>query len=306
MSDNKSYKSAKTSSKKSQLSLDNVIDNQERYKDVMEAINIIEKCEKICFLNNPEEIEDKSQKIKARINSKSSSLNVGGTYDEESQKYSNIIDETEKVSITKENNSANLNTGNKIVDDKYDRKTKSYEDEKDDENNQVKNLKDRLQNNKTDESKTIKFFIDKLEMGKYTFHDKIFEETVTNLLKLKYNLKTFRAFPLINIAKSKETVNYFPQINYFKIIIKTIYDESKEYLFFYDRQFFPIRYNNGDLEFFLLLEKDSEGNLNKLSLFLQNFNYVIYRKMIKSGQKLYYPLIKQLNECNYLEQKKEL
>ena len=166
-------------------------------------------------------------------------------------------------------------------------------------NNDIKNLKAKLLNAKNDEDNLVYFFkkIDGLLSNrKYQNNDKIFEEKVTELFAKKYDLTKFNSFPFINYTKSREETDYTTLIDFFKINIDD-FNKRKEYLFFKDRGYFPITYNN----LFLLFEKDSKGFPNNLTIFSHNYKYITQYNFEKFGQKYILPIFKSQLTEEFLE-----
>ena len=162
-------------------------------------------------------------------------------------------------------------------------------------NKDIKNLKDQLLNVKNDENNLIDF-INKIEglllSRQYQFNDKIFEKTVTELFYRKYNLTKFNAFKFINFVKTKEDIDFTSQIDYFKIKIEDSNGE-KEYIFFKDRDYYPISYK----PYFFLFEKNSQGILNKISIFSHNYKYLSQYIIERFGQNYIFPIYNdQLSE----------
>ena len=179
------------------------------------------------------------------------------------------------------------------------------QDNEEEQNNDINELKNQLLNVKRDEDNLINFnqkIEELLPPRKPEPNDETFEKTVSDLFYRKYNLTKFNAFKFINLVKSKEDSDFTAQIDYFRIMIEDL-KGNKDYCFFKDRDYFPIYYEN----ILLLFEKDSQGIPNKVSIFSHNFKYLTQFRIEKYGQNYIFPIYKvQLSEeFVELETKKE-
>ena len=74
-------------------------------------------------------------------------------------------------------------------------------------------------------------------------------------------------------------------------------NKSKEYLFFKDRDYFPVSYKN----MFLLFEKHNESYPNQLSIFCNNLKYLVQYDIKKVGQNYIFPIFKSQLSEGFLE-----
>ena len=204
---------------------------------------------------------------------------------------------TKKSLVNKEEENAKKEEDNNKNITNNDDKSKKI-----DENKRIKELKDKLMNVNNDEENIYNFINhidDILSSRKYEFNDKIFEETVTNMFIEKYELTQFNAFRWFNFGKSKDKGDFMSIINFNKITIED--EEKKEYIFFNDREYFPIQYK----DMLFLFEKNKEGVLNIITIFYHDFKYESQDIISKVGQIYQYPIFKKQIDVEFLEKEQE-
>jgi len=242
-------------------------------------------------------------------NKKSSNLSASEKRNDNINKKNKNLSQTSKSKITVDNLVDNKDRYEEVMEgirkfeDKLDNKGNTNEeipifinqDNFEEQNNDINELKNQLVNVKNDE-KNIIDFTNKIEgllsSRQYEFNDKIFEKTVTELFYRKYNLTKFNAFKFINLIKSKDDNDFTAQVDYFRIMINDS-NENKEYVFFKDRDYYPIYYKN----IFFLFEKNSQGIPDKIAIYSNNFKYLTQFRIEKFGQNYIFPIYKaQLSE----------
>lgn len=304
-----SINSSKKSKIKSQsgaserINADNYISNVIRYKDVMRTVNELR--------NNL----SSGEKEISFVSSQNEGKQKNGDFPEQS----NEIEKRRALSLTEAKTWKIKKTSDDYLDVKIHKTNKRK--------NNLEKLKEKLANIDNDELNVI-FFKDRIEnilsSEKYYFNDKIFENTVTDIFCQKFDLKKVNSFPFFNVVKSTKDVGFVPVINFQKITIKYKNNnensinkgnekkescggiESKEYIFFSDREYFPITFKHGNLDFFFLLEKDTENCLNQITIFFNKYKSILQRTIKKYGKKFIIPIYKAQNSQDYLQLEKEI
>ena len=140
---------------------------------------------------------------------------------------------------------------------------------------------------------------------KNKFDDFVFEDKCIELLKSKYNLKEFDAFPYFKKIKTK-TGDFIIQINFFFINVK-VRKVIKNYFFFEEAgELFPINYNDNYIRFYALIEMDKNKQKGNITYYFQDYNFLI-RDELKFENNIFTSILKegQLEE-NYLIKEKKI
>ena len=69
---------------------------------------------------------------------------------------------------------------------------------------------------------------------------------------------------------------------------------------------FPITFNYENSELFFLLEKNPENYLNQITIYFNNFKYILERTIDKFGERFIFPIYKGYNSIKYLELEKHI
>ena len=111
---------------------------------------------------------------------------------------------------------------------------------------------------------------------KNNFDNYIFEEKCIDLLKTKYNLKEYDAFPYFKKIKSKKG-NFIYQINFYLINVQ-VEKDYKRFLFFEETgDYYPINFKNNQVSFYALIKIDSNNNkIRNITYYFKKGEYYYY------------------------------
>ena len=111
---------------------------------------------------------------------------------------------------------------------------------------------------------------------KNNFDNYIFEEKCIDLLKTKYNLKEYDAFPYFKKIKSKKG-HFIYQINFYLINVQ-VEKDYKRFLFFEEAgDYYPINFKNNQVSFYALIKIDSNNNkIRNITYYFKKGEYYYY------------------------------
>ena len=153
----------------------------------------------------------------------------------------------------------------------------------------IKNLKNQL--NEFNEKK-LNECLDNVDVIfpkiKKNFDNYIFEEKCIDLLKTKYNLKEYDAFPYFKKIKSKKG-HFIYQINYYFINVEVENTHKKFFIFEEVGDYYPIIFNNNKVSFFALIKIDSNNNkIRNINYYFkkgEHYNYLIESELVNDDNR---------------------